>query len=282
MCYHLHADGAAMLPGHLWPGTLTTAAALGLPPYGVFNGVPGGAGMLPAGMLPASMAMYLPGCGLDLATSMQQQVALQQLQLQQQLQAAAQAAQAGLDPAFTAGMERQDRPPAALAAGITGPAARAGAVPSAMRQGMGNPGWPPAQPAPAAAGPKLKGKAALVQRAIPPFSTFSSLKQLWERYDSSDPLTGRMAWKKLEELHRSDWRPKQRRDWSIVMAFVREVLQRQVAAAGQRLTDGQVVDQMDQEREQQGVKVPGYLKALSSRQQGEGDRVMMAMQQRMR
>jgi hypothetical protein len=36
-------------------------------------------------MLPASMAMYLPGCGLDLATSMQQQVILQQLQLQQQL-----------------------------------------------------------------------------------------------------------------------------------------------------------------------------------------------------
>jgi hypothetical protein len=32
----------------------------------------------------------------------------------------------------------------------------------------------------------------------------------------------------------------------------------------------QVVDQMDQEREQQGVEVPGYLKALSSRQQGEG------------
>ncbi len=110
----------------------------------------------------------------------------------------------------------------------------------------------------------------MVQRAIPPFSNFSSVKQLWERYDSSDPLTGRMAWKKLEELHRSDWRPIQRRDWSIVMVFVREVLQMQVAAAGQRLTDGQVVDQMDQEREQQGVKVPGYLKALSSRQQGEG------------
>jgi hypothetical protein len=200
-----------MLPGHLWPGTLTTAAALGLPPYGALSGVPGGgvggAGMLPASMLPESMAMYLPGCGLDLATRMQQQVALQlQLQLQQQQlqQAAAQAAQAGLDPAFTAGMERQDRPPAALAAGITGPAARAGVVPPAMRQGMGNPGWPPAQPTPTAAGPKLKGKAALVQRAIPPFSTFSSLKQLWERYDSSDPLTWRMAWKKLEELLRSE------------------------------------------------------------------------------
>jgi hypothetical protein len=65
--------------------------------------------MLPAGMLPASMAMYLPGCGLDLATSMPQQAALQQLHLQQQLQAAAQAAQAGLDSAFIAGMERQDQ-----------------------------------------------------------------------------------------------------------------------------------------------------------------------------
>ena len=172
----------------------------------------------------------------------------------------------------TAADVQQRQAAAAMAAGITGAAARAGAVPDATRAAaMDSSGNMPAagQVQGAKRGKRQSSKAgaatSIPQFSIPPYSSLNSLQQLWDLYDKGDSMTGMPPWRVLEEQHKSRWRPKGRRRWAEVLAVVEGARERAVSETTTRqqpFSAEQAVQQMEEERQQLKEGINTYIKRL--------------------
>ena len=73
-------------------------------------------------------------------------------------------------------------------------------------------------------------------RSIPKLSSIDTVARLWQLYDVGDAISGKKAWRVLEEEEQSSWRHGQRQRWNEVYTVASSILER----AGERVhTDGE-------------------------------------------
>lgn len=63
-------------------------------------------------------------------------------------------------------------------------------------------------------------------RSIPKLSSIESVARLWQLYDVGDAISGKKAWRVLEEEEQSSWRHGQRQRWNEVFTIASTIMER--------------------------------------------------------
>jgi hypothetical protein len=263
LCIAADADDLIYLPGcpHLVPRASVMAAATAMAqspaatgglPFGMLGGRASA-----AGLTWASTGAAVPGLG----------------RLPQQLLVRM--------PGQLQGQLPRRQPAASAVGGIASAAARVGAVATtathadttACSGGLGllQPAGQPMASAVQTARVKRRGSKGgsvddLQQLRIPPYSSLSSMQQLWDMYDKGNAMAGTPPWRVMEEQHKSKWRAtSDRQRWAEVLAVVEEARDLAVSetARTQLPTSAeQAVQLMEAERQQLKQGVNTYIKKL--------------------
>ncbi|KAK9832145.1 hypothetical protein WJX74_000604 [Apatococcus lobatus] len=98
-------------------------------------------------------------------------------------------------------------------------------------------------------------------RSIPKLSSIGTVARLWELYDVGDSMSGKKAWRVLEEEEQSSWRSKQRQRWNEVNAVASSIIDSARSSRPTR-SGAQIAAEMDREREEMKKRLPSYVEHI--------------------